>query len=212
VRSKLVARRERWTLTWTGRLLALAVAVAATIIVGRSLYAFLAVNAPVYGQVLVVEGWLPAYAYREAATQFRKGGYRKVITAPLTRNEVELDGRRDERLAVHKLVEFGVPADMVVMVSHDDVPRDRTFHFAVSVKAWLHGHGFGTAPVDVVTMGAHARRSRLLFEKALGEGVAVGVIPVQDRQFDPDHWWQSSAGFRRVTNELIAYLYARFVF
>jgi uncharacterized SAM-binding protein YcdF (DUF218 family) len=212
VRSKLVVRRERWTLTWTGKLLALAVVIAAAIVAGRGLYGFLAVDAPVHGQILIVESWLPAYAYREAATRFRKGGYRKVVTAPLTRKEVELDGRRDEGFAVDKLIEFGVPSDMVVMVSHDDVPRDRTFHFAVSVKEWLQDHGLGAAPVDVVTMGAHARRSRLLFEKALGEGVAVGVIPVEDRQFDPVHWWRSSAGFRRVTNELIAYLYARFVF
>jgi hypothetical protein len=66
--------------------------------------------------------------------------------------------------------------------------------------------------MDVVTLGAHARRSRLLFQKALGDEFQVGVIAIEDRQFDPNHWWQSSAGVRRVIDELVAYLYARTLF
>ena len=209
---KLFARRERWTLTWTGRLLTLAVVAAVTITVGRGLYGFLAITVPVNGQFLVVESWMPAYAYRETAAQFRKGRYSKVITAALTADDVEMDGRLSERFAAEKLIEFGVPADLIVMVSQDEVPRDRTFHFALSVKAWLQEHGFRAAPVVVVTIGPHARRSRLLFEKALGDESEVGVISIEDRKFDPNHWWRSSAGFRRVIDELIAYLYARIVF
>jgi hypothetical protein len=32
---------------------------------------------------------------------------------------------------------------------------------------------------------------------------------VQDRNFDPAHWWRSSAGVRTVIGEAIAYLYSR---
>ena len=62
--------------------------------------------------------------------------------------------------------------------------------------------------VDVFTLGAHARRSRLLFEKALGDEVAMGVIAAPDQTYDQDHWWRSSNGVRTVLSELIAYLYA----
>ena len=58
-------------------------------------------------------------------------------------------------------------------------------------------------------MGAHARRSRLLFAHALGDGFDVGVIPIVDRRFDPAHWWRSSAGVRVTIDETIAYAYAR---
>jgi hypothetical protein len=60
-----------------------------------------------------------------------------------------------------------------------------------------------------LAMAAHARRSRLLFSRALGEGFDVGVIGVTDRRFDPSHWWRSSAGVRVTIDEAIAYLYAR---
>ena len=61
-------------------------------------------------------------------------------------------------------------------------------------------------------MGPHARRSRLLFEKAFGRDTRVGIIALEDRDYDPAHWWKSSQGVRTVTDELIAYGYARLLF
>jgi hypothetical protein len=40
----------------------------------------------------------------------------------------------------------------------------------------------------------------------------VGVISVVDRRFDPNKWWRSSAGFRIVTGEAIAYFYTKIFF
>jgi hypothetical protein len=61
-------------------------------------------------------------------------------------------------------------------------------------------------------MGPHARRSRLIFQKAFRDEVGVGVISVPDDEYDQGHWWTTSAGVRTVLGEVIAYLYARFFF
>jgi hypothetical protein len=61
-------------------------------------------------------------------------------------------------------------------------------------------------------LGAHARRSWLLFEKVLGPTTRVGIIAVEDCDYDPKRWWRASQGVRIVLDELIAYCYARFVF
>ena len=65
---------------------------------------------------------------------------------------------------------------------------------------------------DIVTQGPHARRSRLLYEKAFGGDVEVGVIATEDPKYDPAHWWRSSEGVREVMSEAIAYGYARLFF
>jgi hypothetical protein len=65
---------------------------------------------------------------------------------------------------------------------------------------------------QVISLGPHTRRTRLLFEKALGKEVSVGVMAVEDQDYDPRHWWRSSEGFRVVSGELLAYGYARFWF
>ena len=40
--------------------------------------------------------------------------------------------------------------------------QDRTYHSALAFKQWLAEHGQSPASFDVVTLGPHARRSRLL--------------------------------------------------
>jgi len=40
----------------------------------------------------------------------------------------------------------------------------------------------------------------------------VGVTALPPLDFNPDRWWRTSEGFRTVTSEAIAYLYARFFF
>ena len=63
--------------------------------------------------------------------------------------------------------------------------------------------------LNVATVGAHARRSKLLFEKAFGPTTRVGVVALEDPEYDPMHWWRTSEGVREVLGESIAYVYAR---
>ena len=63
-----------------------------------------------------------------------------------------------------------------------------------------------------MTEGPHARRSRLLFQRALGPQTAVGIIAIQPRDYQPTRWWRYSSGVRNVTSEFIAYFYAKIIF
>jgi hypothetical protein len=66
--------------------------------------------------------------------------------------------------------------------------------------------------VNLFSLGPHARRSRLLFRRALGKEVTVGVVALSSGDYDARHWWRTSQGFRSVTGELIAYCYVRAMF
>jgi uncharacterized SAM-binding protein YcdF (DUF218 family) len=204
----LFVRRERWTLTWTARLLVLAFVALLIVILARGIYGFLAVTSPVGGEILVVEGWIPTYGYREAAALFKKGGYRRIIAAGV----VHEDWDESDRIGGQKLVKMGISGDLVATTFSDEAQWDRTFHGATTVKQWLHQQGLQVSAVDIVTMGLHARRSRLLYEIALGNEAKVGVIALEDRRYDPSRWWRSSVGVRTVIGETIGYLYVRLFF
>jgi hypothetical protein len=90
--------------------------------------------------------------------------------------------------------------------------KDRTYHSALAAKEWLGQEGISTGTIDVATLGPHARRSRLLFEKAFGNDMKVGIITLDDVEYDPAHWWRTSEGVREVVGEAIAYVYARILF
>src|SRR5205823_2822507 len=134
---------------------------------------------------------MPVYVYREAAAQFRKGDYQKAIAAMTLQHDGDLSVDLQEHSGEEKLILFGIPAEIVVTVSSPQIHRDRTFHAAVAVKEWMQHEGLNSASIDVVTVGPHARRSRLLYEKAFGDAVNVGVISIADRRFHPDRWWRS---------------------
>jgi uncharacterized SAM-binding protein YcdF (DUF218 family) len=66
--------------------------------------------------------------------------------------------------------------------------------------------------INVVTEDVHARRTRLLFQKALGKNVRVGIIAVANADYPANEWWHYSQGLKTVVSEFAAYLYVRFLF
>ena len=80
------------------------------------------------------------------------------------------------------------------------------------MKKWLAKREPTVKSVTVLTLDVHARRTRLLYRKALGQGITVGVMAIADREYDPEHWWRYSEGVKEITSEAFAYLYARFFF
>ena len=98
------------------------------------------------------------------------------------------------------------------MVPSRAIDRDRTYNAAVALRNWFRQHNLAVASVNVVTEDVHARRTQLLFERALGNNVAVGIIAVSNPDYDARRWWHYSEGVKDVVNEAVAYTYAKFLF
>ena len=209
----LLKRREIWLPTLKGwlalALAALAVGVGAIVLT----VPFLAPVLPQSRGILVVEGWLPDYALEEAKKTFETYPYdRMIVTGVPIELGFHISKEKDyARLAATTLKHLGMREDAVVPVSCPEVPRDRTYSTARQVRAWLDRNKPG-CPVDVFTLGVHARRSWLLYRLALGSGYPTGVIAARDERYNPDEWWKTSSGFRTVSSEVIAYLYAKLFF
>lgn len=180
----------------------------------RGAYSFLAVNDPVYNGALVVEGWLPDYALRRAITEFNRDHYRKIFVTggPLENGGPLSEYRTYAELGAATLVHLGLNTNVVQAVPAPKVRVDRTYASAMALKDWLTQHGVAETNFNVVSLGAHSRRSRLLFEKALGSGCRIGVTAVENEDFNAKRWWVSSEGVRTVIDETIAYWYVRLSF
>ncbi len=207
-------RREVAFPTWRGWLLLAALAAAGVRGFMAWVHPFLAVNAPIGGQVLVVEGWIPDYALKQALAEFRSRGYARLVVTggPVPEGLAVSYHGNYARLGSASLRAFGLPADSVSEVPSPPVRKDRTFAEGVAVAAWLRGRGGAYRSLDVFSIGAHARRSRMLYRRAIGDAARVGVFAPADRDYDAERWWRTSNGVRRLTDEWIAYLYARFLF
>ncbi len=212
----LLRRREMVVPSLGGLVVAALFLAAVAFAILRGAQPFLALNRPVGGDILVVEGWIPDYAMREALAAFRSRPYSLLVATggPVPRGTAYASYGSHARLAAVTLEGFGLPADSMAVVPSPEVTRDRTYQEGVSLREWLNGEGAvrQVKSVDVFSFSAHARRSRLLYAMALGPGIEVGVYASRDLGYDPDRWWKSSNGVRKVCDELIGYIYAKAVF
>lgn len=210
----LLRRRNCLVPTWRGWLVALLVLALAAILVLRNLYGFLAVTQSFPRGLLVVEGWMPDYAMEAALAEFRTNHYDRlvVIGGPIESGAPLSEYRSFAELGAALLVKLGLSTNAVQAVPAPQVRQDRTYAAGVALRQWLDEHQVPLTNANLVSIGPHARRSRLMLQTALGNQATVGIIALPSREYDAAHWWRSSAGFRNVTDEALAYLYARLLF
>ena len=214
----LIRQRVIWFPTWRGIVALGALLALIGILLATSIHPFLAVDRPVGGEILVVEGWLSKRGLTRAISTFRDGGYQRLLTTGVRIpagsyvGDFYPDYRTFAELSAAVFREAGVDSDLVVAVSTPDVKRDRTYASGLAIRKWLDETGSRVQAVDVLSGGPHARRTWLLFHLALGDRVQVGVIGQRPTAYDPDRWWTSSTGVRTVIGEAIAYGYTKFFF
>lgn len=94
-----------------------------------NLHSFLAKNAPVVADVLVVEGWIPDYAIEAAMTEFQNGSYRTLIAvgAPVPRGFYLSEYKTFAELAAATLIalEFDPQNLQVISTTHRKKHRPR---------------------------------------------------------------------------------------
>jgi DUF218 domain len=210
----LLRRRQCLVPTWRGCLV-LGLSCTALAFIGMlEIGPFLAVTDSVPGGVLVVEGWEPDYMLERAIAEFREGHYSRLYVTglPLQQGAPLSEYKNYAFIGAATLVKLGLGTNEVQAVPTGAIRRDRTYATALSLKHWLREHDLAPTKVNVLTSGPHARRSRLMFEKALGKGVTVGVIAIPPDDYDERHWWHSSQGVRNIIGEALAYAYARLLF
>lgn len=198
---RLIQKRQVWVPTRTGWLMGLALLAIAAAACLRFLYPFLAVTEPVGARIAVVEGWLDPAELDQAAAAIRRGGYDRVVT---TGGPLHLwpksppDATFAHRAAAY-LRGKGVGP---IAVAPSPITRDnRTYKSALMVKEWARGAGVEIRSLDVFSRGPHARRSRLLYRRAFGDDVEVGVVALEPDGYDQRRWWRSSTGAREVLEQ-----------
>lgn len=208
LRDHLLRRRTLLLPTWKGWLLLLLVTGVGATLAVRSWPGFLTVHRPCGGQVLVLEGWLTDDLLEDVVREFRDGGYRRLVTTggPLAHGSYLREYGTYAELSRRSLEAMGLEPEKLEAVPAPRVVRGRTLASVRALRDWLERHP-EIESLDVITLGAHARRTLLVYERILGETHRVGVFALEDPRFEGRPWWRTSSGVRSIIGETIAYLY-----
>jgi hypothetical protein len=179
----------------------------------RTIFGFLAPNAPIEAQVLVIEGWVSDYGMKIASDYIRNENYQLVIATggPLEHGSFLSDYKTYAEVGRATIMKLTGRED-IVAASAPPMRKDRTYASALSLKKWFDENHVNLTRFNLISSDAHARRSWCLYKTALGERYSIGIIAVAPSDYDEDRWWSYSAGFRSVVAETIGYLYAVIVF
>jgi hypothetical protein len=214
IRPALVRRRVIWLPTIGGWLVLLLVGIAALIFAARNLHSFLAPTEPVGSRFFVVEGWLSPEGLDQAVAAYRTGGYQRIVTTggpidhwPGQRGHATYAERAADYLKQHGLADVSV-----TVVPAPASAQDRTYLSAVAVREWARQSALAFDSADVFSSGTHARRSRLLYRRAFGPGVKVGIIAARSSEYDAKAWWRTSIGAKDVLDQAIGLLWVKCCF
>ncbi len=206
----LIQLQQKWVLTFQGWLVLLLCIAALLLFCVTQIHSFLAFNAPIKADVLVVEGWIQDHAIEKAIAEFEQGGYQKLITtgAPLSKGYHLAEYNNFAELTGATLITLGFEQDKLVAVPAPKVQKDRTAAAAIALRQWISAANLPIKSINLYTEDVHARRSWLIYKQALAPDIKVGVIAINSIDYDPKYWWTYSAGVRKIISELIAYCYA----
>lgn len=206
---RLLRRREVWVPTSFGWTLVLATVLALAVCFFAFANKFLSVNALVSANVLVVEGWLPDYALKEAAQEFARRGYEYLVASggPMPQGQLVSGYETYARIAGATLRKLEIPREKLIEAPGAMTYRNRTFESAKAVKAKLSELRISIRGLNVVSEGTHARRTRLVYRKVFGNNIIVGSLMIESRDYDRNTWWTSSDGMKTTLSEGIGWLF-----
>ncbi len=202
----LFQRRLGWFPTWLGWMVLLFLVIGPVSFWWFRGEAFLAETTRIPAEVLVVEGWIGREGFQAALAEFRQGTYRYLVTSGgVSTNNWDNQRWNYAESARNEFIRLGVPSEVIIAAPAGDNAEQRTYESAVAVARELEARGIHPHALVVFTIGAHARRSRLVYAKASPQSIAVGVISWTPSFLPKGPWWKSSVRAEALLKETVGW-------
>ena len=174
--------------------------------VWATLYPFLARQAPVPAETLVVEGWVSDDLLVQAAGWAESNGVKKIVATggPIEIGSFLAEWKTYAEMTRARMEALGLGAKFeLAAVPAEKVRRGRTRESARALKA----AGAAAGAFNVASEGPHARRSWRAFRDEFAGQAEVGSVALTPVAYGGEDWWTCSEGVRAVISEAIAYAY-----
>lgn len=170
-------------------------------------YPFLARQAPVAAETLVVEGWVGDDLLTQAAEWAATNGVKTIVATggPLETGSYLAEWKTYAEMTRARMEALGLGEKFeLAAVPAEKVRRGRTRESARALRAAL---GTELGAFNLASEGPHARRSWRAFRDEFAGQAEVGSVALEPTAYGREDWWRCSEGVRSVISEAIAYGY-----
>ena len=205
----LFCKRVIWIPTWKGWILLMGTVFLCALLFLKAAYPILAPTQRQAANILVVEGWLPEYALTAAINEYHTHGYQFLITSggPLWEGHHASGFHSYAGLAAQVIRAQTFDTNHLVVAHGPKVWRHRTYHSALAVRECLQSLDGDITGINVMTLGPHGRRTKIIFENVLRDLAPVGIISFPSAEYDARRWWRTSEGTKHLLTEALASTY-----
>ena len=84
----------------------------------------------------------------------------------------------------NKLVSMGIDSSRVIAVPCKRVRINRTLKSALAFRDWLQTSKININGINIITVGMHARRTWMIYNKILNEKYQIGIISIPEPAYD----------------------------
>lgn len=135
------------------------------------------------------------------------------IRIPFQNNSVynigPLDGKRRiinnfnsyAELARNRLITMGISSSRIIATPGDKVKINRTLTSALAFRDWLKTTNINIRGINIITIGTHARRTWMTYNKILNEKYSIGIISL------PDYRYRTSIRILKTIRETLGIIY-----
>jgi hypothetical protein len=173
---------------------------------------FFSITRRLPADILIVEGWIGPEGVCAAAQELSRGCYKYVVaTGGEIRDRADGDSSSYAERAKQELIEFGVPESRIIVSPTSEIERQRTFKLAVTAWQSIQRAKVRPGAINIFTLGPHAMRSQLVYEKVFAPQVPVGVIAFTPSEYRIEPWWQSFSRTKCLFKEVVGYPFERWL-
>jgi hypothetical protein len=83
-------------------------------------------------------------------------------------------------LARNRLISMGIPSSRIISIPCTRVKINRTLTSALAFSDWLQTTNIDIKGINIISMGTHARRTWMTYNKILNEKYAIGIISLPE--------------------------------
>ena len=213
---KLIERKECWRVTWIGWICILAFWGLVLLMFLITIRPFLMPTKRIAADILIADKDLTYYHdLKKLSDEFRSRNYSLILC---TGGLLEIGSNLAEyktwaELSAAILKKLGINEKAIMPIIPKAVEGDKTFASALAVKNWLVQNKIQPKGINLISIGPYSRNSWMLYKKAIGEDIPVGIIAYEyGGEQDHKRWWKTSSGLRTVLDATIAYLFTKLVF